>query len=228
MKLQLKPLIAALGLMAVLSGNAHAQATTGSLLGWQTNGDIVSAGGAITLTTAFMDGDGDQTYNLSGTSAIDVLFDDMGGLAGVDITAFDIGGEFAVEGSLITQSFNAVAGQTLSFDWSFTTHETTYLDNAFVIIDHQLVSLATTAQPGIGSQKYSFTFAQSGLVTLSLGVVDTESVAGVSLLSFSNLQLGAATAPIPEPGTYALMLGGLGVLGFVARRRRGNAGRQPR
>jgi len=32
--------------------------------------------------------------------------------------------------------------------------------------------------------------------------------------------LGAATAPIPEPETYAMMLAGLGLMGFVARRRR--------
>lgn len=30
----------------------------------------------------------------------------------------------------------------------------------------------------------------------------------------------SVTAPIPEPETYALLMGGLGVLGFVARRRR--------
>ena len=29
------------------------------------------------------------------------------------------------------------------------------------------------------------------------------------------------TTPVPEPETYALMLGGLGVLGFLARRRKG-------
>lgn len=30
----------------------------------------------------------------------------------------------------------------------------------------------------------------------------------------------AATPPVPEPGTYALLLGGLGAIGFVTRRRR--------
>jgi len=29
-----------------------------------------------------------------------------------------------------------------------------------------------------------------------------------------------ALAPVPEPETYAMMLGGLGLLGFMARRRK--------
>jgi hypothetical protein len=33
----------------------------------------------------------------------------------------------------------------------------------------------------------------------------------------------AQTAPIPEPETYALMLAGLGIVGFIARRRRSAA-----
>ena len=33
-----------------------------------------------------------------------------------------------------------------------------------------------------------------------------------------NFEFGAA--PVPEPETYAMMLAGLGALGFVARRRR--------
>ena len=38
-------------------------------------------------------------------------------------------------------------------------------------------------------------------------------------IEIDHLQYGLA-GPVPEPETYALMLGGLGLLGFVSRRRR--------
>ena len=41
--------------------------------------------------------------------------------------------------------------------------------------------------------------------------------------TFLIYNLGGVTAPIPEPETYALMLAGLGVVGFVARRRKRTA-----
>lgn len=218
MKIDFKPIVTALALLTALAGHAQAQVSTGSLVGWEAFGDVVSADGKITLTTAFLDGADDEASNLSGKPALDVLFDDLAGKAGVDITAFDIGGQFAVEGSLVKQSFGAVAGQTLSFDWSFVTQETTYLDNAFFIIDGQLQSLASTAQPGTGTQNYRYTFGQSGPLTLSFGVIDTDSSAGVSSLSVSNLQV-FTTAPVPEPASWAMFAAGLGMLGWFASRR---------
>lgn len=41
---------------------------------------------------------------------------------------------------------------------------------------------------------------------------------------FDDMVVRLSVSPVPEPSTYALMLAGLGVLGFVARRRRSKAG----
>jgi hypothetical protein len=51
--------------------------------------------------------------------------------------------------------------------------------------------------------------------TLFLAYLDTDS------LNNSGFVTAVVSVPVPEPETYALMLGGLGILGMVARRRVG-------
>jgi hypothetical protein len=62
----------------------------------------------------------------------------------------------------------------------------------------------------------TYTMTYTGTLDLSAPnlkvlFVDDEGTKVGSLLS--------ATIPIPEPDTYALMIAGLGVIGFIARRR---------
>lgn len=62
--------------------------------------------------------------------------------------------------------------------------------------------------------------------TSFLGFVSTGALTSLTVSSgqagvfptLNNLTLGSAVATVPEPETYALMLGGLGLLGWMARR----------
>jgi hypothetical protein len=208
-------LAAALLLAHSVSTPAHALAGSDSLNGWVSLGDVVAQGGALSLTTSFRDGAADQLGNLSGNSAVEVnVIEPAAGLPGyaLDLSATDYG----VEGALLRQSFAVAAGQTLSFSWNFSSADSFALDHAFAVVNGQLFTLATTAQPGGASQSFSYTFGQAGTASFALGVIDTQDGTGVSRLNVSNLQISA----VPEPGSWVLMLAGLGAVGALVRRRR--------
>jgi len=63
------------------------------------------------------------------------------------------------------------------------------------------------------SQYVQFT-ADAGVDILGLRFNNSPSVNAFEVANFS------VTAPVPEPETYALMLAGLGAVGFISRRRR--------
>jgi len=73
----------------------------------------------------------------------------------------------------------------------------------------------------------------SGTLSLSPGtIIGFSDASGFDLLRYTNVEAGGLFAPafdsvhaqftpaIPEPEIYAMMIAGLGVLGFVTRRRR--------
>jgi hypothetical protein len=78
-----------------------------------------------------------------------------------------------------------------------------------------------------------FTFAADGSYLLEFGVVNWGDEAfdtalafdftGLQGANFSNVTVNTVPAPVPEPETWALMLAGIGLMGFVVRRRRSAA-----
>ncbi|KQW42467.1 MULTISPECIES: PEP-CTERM sorting domain-containing protein [unclassified Roseateles] len=75
-----------------------------------------------------------------------------------------------------------------------------------------LFSIGLTGSPA-APFSLSLTATAAGALTSALGLPD---LTGVQVGSASTLPI---TAAVPEPATYAAMLGGLGLLGLVTRRR---------
>ncbi|OYZ68063.1 MAG: hypothetical protein B7X98_02240 [Methylophilaceae bacterium 17-43-7] len=142
---------------------------------------------------------------------------------GIPLGALDSNDNFAFEGSVLKQTFNVNAGDTLTFNWNFFTNEaSTGADYAFVSINGALTTLATPLDATNSSLPYAYTtgfqtfnqtFNTASSVTLAFGVVDVNDYNVTSALWFDNV------AVVPEPETYAMLLAGLGLLGFASRRK---------
>jgi hypothetical protein len=193
----------------VLATPAHAQVVNGNfaagLSGWTVRGDAITSAGTLSITTAATV-DPDTPFNLSGNSAQDSEVLRLA--ANVAVAGLDLGDQTAYEGTLVQQSFAVLAGQTLSFSWSFSSNDAQFLDHAFVVLNGQVNTLASSANPGGASQVFSRTFAAGGPVTLSFGVVDTGDYDLVSTLKIRNVQITA----VPEPATWLLMALGAGAM----------------
>jgi len=78
-------------------------------------------------------------------------------------------------------------------------------------------SSGTVTQTIVGATQDGFLGFVSNSAILSATLVAVQPTTGFLWPSVDNLVLASV---VPEPGTYAMMLAGLGVLGFMARRRR--------
>ncbi len=163
----------------------------------------------------------------------DVTFDASGGDSTlfIDNLGSDLGGDFS--GNYITNGFLGFSTLTFSFatpvsqfsfnlgnnqnDWELTAFDTSDMTIGDSLLINRIPPNSSNngALFGISSTNYDISYA-----TLVMGSGPPSPFPITDEIEFDNLKYTTAVSPVPEPSTYALMLGGLGMVAFMAYRRR--------
>lgn len=121
--------------------------------------------------------------------------------------------------SLISGSYAITQGQNLLLN-GVASYDPDYVADSIVQYAWDLNGDATYdvfgATPDVDPTTLAGLGMDAGTYTLALKVTDTHGTYGVSTTSLT-------IAAVPEPETYAMMLAGLGLVGYAVRRRRLNA-----
>ena len=160
----------------------------------------VPNGGFITVATGPM-----GAWTVSGPSVDLIRHAYYGSIADVSV---DLGGTPGP--GAISQTFQAIAGTTYTLSWDyFRNGDGTQLDVSF---GGGTTSYAPPAD--ITHTSLTWTATTSGLQTVSFGTANP----GNQGPTLDNVTLFAA--PVPEPSSAAVLLAGLGCMGWLLRRRR--------
>ena len=180
-----------------------------------TNGGFEASSSPTTTPTGWVNighSDGVITYALFGTPAYEgVNYYDLGGFGDPNGPIGDgIGQSFAtIVGSMYTVVFGLSAENLKGT-------ETLTAAAGSASIDYVLSPDGSgAAKRPFATQTFDFT-ATSALTTLSF--VHTAGTGGNNDPFIDGVSVELSTAAIPEPETYALMLGGLGLLAFARKR----------
>lgn len=209
-----------------------------ALTGWNTHGsNVVQMDGTIGVApidgayqALLSTGDGAPGASPITSGSMETIL----GLPSGTLDAFSL--NFTTEGSVMTQTFSANAGDILSFNWNFLTDENPfevdYNDYGFYTLTNVTSPIAllgdtfSSLNPLVGGFAWetgyslvSLTLPVTGLYTLGFGIVDVGDDQVDSGLLIDGLALsGAPVTATPEPSSIALMASGLAGLGYWRRR----------
>lgn len=136
-------------------------------------------------------------------------------------------------------SFSNTVGSGFTDTWTFSLSSLSYVAASLTNVESALGSFATGGIAGLAASTDTFTLTGSPIISTSGPVtVTTQVLAGTAVLSAGSYTLTVSgtgitgssasyggnivATPVPEPGTYAMLMAGLGVVGLLVMRRRRN------
>ena len=208
--------IATIAAVVALFAAASASASPVNLI---TNGDFESVAPGYTFSSGFhVVNSGSSAIGgwTVGASSVDLIRNAYNAINGYSIDMLGTPGP-----GFLSQTFNVVAGQTynLSFDMARNPGGPAGQGVAvnFGGVAQNFYSTAAASNT-LYSNTLSFTAASTGLATLSFA---SAAKAGTPFDNYSGAVIDnvSVMAAVPEPETYAMLLAGLGLMGFLRRRK---------
>jgi hypothetical protein len=133
-------------------------------------------------------------------------------------------GAYSATTAVWSQTINVAANTDYSFEaWAreVYTPSSPVVTLGFYANSTQIGTLALAHNSTASWQQFLTTWNSGTLTTVNLQIRDLQTNNGVPGNDFAidDIRL-SAVAPVPEPETYALMMAGLGLLGFMAKRKK--------
>ena len=185
-----------------------------------TNGNFETVADGYTFNSGFKvinNGSSALTGWTVGASSVDLIRNAYNAIDGYSVDMLGTPGP-----GFLSQSFSVIAGQTynLSFDMARNSGGPAGQGVAvsFGGVAGNFYSTAAASNTLYSSNTLSFTAATTGLATLSFA---SAAKAGTPFDNFSGAVIDnvSVMAAVPEPETYAMLLAGLGLMGFLRRRK---------